>query len=79
MVVNPDVVRQQVESGVIYGLSAALYGRPTMKQGAVAESNFDDQPVLRMNECPVIETHLVRAARRRAASASLRLLVSRQR
>ena len=62
VVVNPDVVRQQVESGVIYGLSAALYGRLTIKQGAVAESNFDDQPVLRMNECPVIETHLVQSS-----------------
>jgi isoquinoline 1-oxidoreductase beta subunit len=62
VMVNPDVVRQQVESGVIYGLSAALYGRLTIKQGAVAESNFDDQPVLRMNECPVIETHLVQSS-----------------
>jgi len=59
IVVNPDVVRQQVESGIIYGLSAALYGRITIRQGAVVESNFDDQPVVRMNECPVIETHIV--------------------
>jgi isoquinoline 1-oxidoreductase beta subunit len=62
IVVNPDVVRQQVESGVIYGLSAALYGRLTIHQGAVVESNFDDQPVLRMQECPAIETHLVESA-----------------
>lgn len=58
-VINPDVLRQQVESGIIYGLSATLYGRLTIEQGAVVESNFDDQPVLRMNECPPIEVHVV--------------------
>jgi isoquinoline 1-oxidoreductase beta subunit len=58
-VVNPDIVRQQIESGIVYGLSAALYGRLTIENGAVVESNFDDQPVVRMNECPPIETHIV--------------------
>jgi isoquinoline 1-oxidoreductase beta subunit len=58
-VVNPDIVRQQIESGIVYGLSAALYGRLTIENGAVVESNFDDQPVVRMNECPSIETHIV--------------------
>jgi isoquinoline 1-oxidoreductase beta subunit len=62
IVVNPDVVRQQVESGIVYGLSGALYGRLTIKQGGVVESNFDDQPVVRMNECPAIEVHLVPSA-----------------
>ncbi|WP_119268450.1 xanthine dehydrogenase family protein molybdopterin-binding subunit [Taklimakanibacter deserti] len=59
VVVNPEILRQQVESGVVYGLSATLYGRLTVKQGAIVESNFDDQPVLRMNECPPIEVHLI--------------------
>jgi isoquinoline 1-oxidoreductase beta subunit len=62
LVINPTVLRQQVESGVIYGLSAALYGRLTIEQGAVVESNFDDQPVLRMHECPPIEVHVVESA-----------------
>ncbi|MDF2997597.1 MAG: aldehyde oxidase and xanthine dehydrogenase molybdopterin binding protein [Xanthobacteraceae bacterium] len=60
--VNPDVLRQQVESGIVYGLSAALYGRLTIEKGAIVESNFDDQPVLRMNECPPIEVHVVESA-----------------
>jgi CO/xanthine dehydrogenase Mo-binding subunit len=58
-VINPGIVRQQVESGVIYGLSAALHGRLTMEQGAIVEGNFDDQPVLRMDACPPIEIHVV--------------------
>lgn len=57
--VNPDILRQQIESGVIYGLSAVLYGRLTIANGAVVEGNFDDAPVLRMHECPAIEVHLV--------------------
>ncbi|MCS0497689.1 molybdopterin-dependent oxidoreductase [Ancylobacter sp. MQZ15Z-1] len=57
--VNPEVLHQQVESGIVYGLSAALYGRLTIEQGAVVESNFDDQPVLRINECPEIEVHVI--------------------
>lgn len=61
-VVNPDVLRQQVESGVIYGLSAALHGQLTIEQGAVVESNFDDQPVLRMNECPPIDVYVVESS-----------------
>ncbi|MBS7543805.1 xanthine dehydrogenase family protein molybdopterin-binding subunit [Ancylobacter oerskovii] len=62
LVVNPDVLRQQVESGIVYGLSAALYGRLTIEQGAIVEGNFDDQPVLRMNECPLIDVHVMASA-----------------
>lgn len=58
-VVNPSVLRQQIESGVVYGLSAALYGRLTMANGAIVEGNFDDAPVVRINECPPIEVHIV--------------------
>ncbi|MCV9966425.1 molybdopterin-dependent oxidoreductase [Pararhizobium sp. BT-229] len=58
-VVNPDTVEAQIQSGIIYGLSAALYGRITVANGAVVESNFDDSPVLRINEAPTIEVHIV--------------------
>ncbi|WP_342238443.1 xanthine dehydrogenase family protein molybdopterin-binding subunit [Inquilinus sp. OTU3971] len=60
--VNPDILRQQVESGIIYGLSAAFYGRLTIADGAVVEGNFDDSPVLRIHECPAIEVHIVPSA-----------------
>jgi isoquinoline 1-oxidoreductase beta subunit len=57
-VVNPLTVAEQVESGIAYGLSAALYGRLTVKDGAVVEGNFDSYPVLRLREMPRVETHL---------------------
>lgn len=57
--VNPEGVRAQMESGIVYGLSAALYGRITMKEGRVQQSNFHDYPVLRFHEMPVIEVHIV--------------------
>lgn len=58
-VINPDTVEAQLQSGIIYGLSAALYGRITVQNGAVVEGNFDDSPVLRINETPKIEVHIV--------------------
>jgi len=58
-VVNPDVVRMQVESGVVFALSAALHGKITIREGAVEQANFDTYPVLRMNECPSIEVVLL--------------------
>jgi isoquinoline 1-oxidoreductase beta subunit len=57
--VNPDVIRAQMEGGIGFGLSAALYGRITLKDGAVEQSNFHDYPVLRINEMPAIEVHIV--------------------
>jgi isoquinoline 1-oxidoreductase beta subunit len=60
--VNPDVVRAQMEGGIIFGLSAALYGKITVANGRVEQSNFDDSPVLRMNETPPIEVHIVDSA-----------------
>jgi isoquinoline 1-oxidoreductase/isoquinoline 1-oxidoreductase beta subunit len=60
LVMNPDGLRAQVESGVIYGLSSALTRHAiTIKDGWVEQSNFHDFEVLRMHECPKIETHLV--------------------
>lgn len=58
-VVNPQIVRQQVDSGIAFGLSAALYGKITFEQGRVAQTNFNDYPILRMSDMPPIETHIV--------------------
>jgi isoquinoline 1-oxidoreductase beta subunit len=58
-VVNPDSVTAQVEGGVVYGLSAALRGEITLKDGAVAQGNFDDYEPLRFGEMPSVEVHLV--------------------
>jgi len=57
-VVNPRTVAMQIESGVIYGLTAALTGEITIRNGRVEQGNFDDYPVLRMADAPTIETHL---------------------
>jgi isoquinoline 1-oxidoreductase beta subunit len=57
--VNPDMVRAQMESGIIFGLSAALYGEITLKDGQVVQSNYHDYPILRINETPKIEVHIV--------------------
>jgi isoquinoline 1-oxidoreductase beta subunit len=56
-VVNPLHVEMQIESGVLYGLTAALYGEITIRKGAVEQSNFDDYQIARMADAPLIETH----------------------
>lgn len=58
-VVNPDGVRAQCEGGLVYGLSAALYGEITVKDGAVEQGNFDDYPVLRIDKMPVVKVELI--------------------
>jgi isoquinoline 1-oxidoreductase beta subunit len=58
-VINPLGVEGQVESAVLWGLSATLHGRITLQNGRVEQSSYDDFPVMRMDECPVIETHIV--------------------
>ena len=58
-VVNPDIVKAQMEGGVIFALTAALYGDITLKNGRVEQSNFDDYALLRMNETPIIDVHIV--------------------
>lgn len=59
--VNPDTVRAQMESGIIFGLSAALHGEITLKDGRVEQTNFGDYRVLRINESPPIEVHLLKS------------------
>ena len=58
-VVNPDTVRAQVEGAVMFGVSAALFGEITLKDGRVEQANFHDYKVVRMNEAPSVEVHIV--------------------
>ncbi len=60
-VVNPEIVKRQCESAIAYGLTAALYGKITFKDGRVEQGNFDTYPVLRMNEMPKVEVHIVKS------------------
>lgn len=57
--VNPDTIVAQMQGGIVYGLSAALYGAIDIERGRVKQSNFHDYPILRITEMPVVETHLV--------------------
>jgi isoquinoline 1-oxidoreductase beta subunit len=57
--VNPDIIRSQVESAIIYGLGAATKAAVLIEDGAVVQSNFHDLPVLRMSECPLMEVYIV--------------------
>jgi isoquinoline 1-oxidoreductase beta subunit len=59
VVVNPDTVAAQLQGGIIFGLTAALYGRITIDKGRVQQSNFHDYRMLRINEAPEIEVHIV--------------------
>ena len=62
-VVNPGIVAQQMESAVVFGLSAALYGRIDIEAGVVRQKNFPDQPLLTLRDTPAIETHIVPSSR----------------
>jgi len=57
-VVNPEIIAAQMESGIVFGLSAALHGAITLKNGRVEQGNFDDYPLLRINEMPRVEVHI---------------------
>jgi isoquinoline 1-oxidoreductase beta subunit len=59
MTVNPEIIRRQIEGAIVYGLSAALYGKITFKDGKVEQGNFHDYPVLRMDQMPRVEVHIV--------------------
>ena len=55
------VVERQIEGAIVYGLTAALYGKITLKDGRVEQGNFHDYPVLRHNEMPKVEVHIVKS------------------
>ena len=58
-VINPDTVVAQMESGIVYGLSSCIKGAITIERGGVKQNNFDDYPLLRLREMPVVETYIV--------------------
>ena len=60
--VNPDTIEAQIQGGTLFGLTAALHGAITIKDGRVEQSNFETYLPMRIDEVPVIETHLVRSA-----------------
>ena len=61
VVVNPDTIRAQMEGGIVFGLSAALHGEVTIKDGRVEQTNFGDYRVLRIHEVPQIDVHIVKS------------------
>jgi isoquinoline 1-oxidoreductase subunit beta len=58
-VVNPDTVRAQIQSAIIFGITAALHGEITLKNGRVEQTNFDSYQMLRINEAPAVEVHII--------------------
>ncbi|TIY04677.1 MAG: xanthine dehydrogenase family protein molybdopterin-binding subunit, partial [Mesorhizobium sp.] len=60
-VVNPDTVEAQIQGGIMFGITAALYGEITLKDGRVEQGNFDTYQILRMDEAPNIEVHIVQS------------------
>jgi isoquinoline 1-oxidoreductase beta subunit len=61
-VVNPDTVQAQIQGAIIFGITAALYGEITLKDGRVEQTNFDTYQILRMDEAPAIEVHIVQSS-----------------
>jgi isoquinoline 1-oxidoreductase beta subunit len=57
--INPDTVQAQIQSGIIFGITAALYGEITLKNGRVEQTNFDSYQMLRIDEAPAIEVYIV--------------------
>ena len=57
--VNPDQVKAQMEGGAVYALTAAFYGQITLDRGRVQQSNFHDYQMLRINEAPDVEVHIL--------------------
>jgi isoquinoline 1-oxidoreductase beta subunit len=60
--VNPDTIQAQIQSAIIFGITAALHGQITLKDGRVEQSNFHDYQMLRINEAPAIEVHIVQSS-----------------
>ena len=61
-VVNPDTVQAQIQGAIIFGITGALYGEITLKNGRVEQTNFDTYQMLRMNEVPAIEVHIIQSS-----------------
>jgi len=61
-VVNPDTVQAQIQSAIIFGITGALYGEITLKNGRVEQTNFDTYQMLRMNEVPAIEVYIIQSS-----------------
>ncbi|HSB01260.1 MAG TPA: molybdopterin cofactor-binding domain-containing protein [Anaerolineales bacterium] len=60
-VINPDNVAAQIEGGIAFGLTATLKAQATLKDGRVQQSNFHDYPILRLDEMPLVEVHIVKS------------------
>jgi len=60
--VNPDTIKAQLQGGIVFGLTAALYGEVTLENGRVQQTNFNDYRMLRINQVPNIEVHLIKSA-----------------
>jgi len=58
-IVNPDIIKAQMEGCVVFGLTAALYGEITFEKGRVKQGNFNNYKMVRMNEMPVVEVHIL--------------------
>lgn len=61
MTVNTEIIKRQMESAIVYGLTAALYGKITFRDGKVEQSNFHDYQMLRINEMPRVEVHIMKS------------------
>jgi isoquinoline 1-oxidoreductase beta subunit len=61
MAVNPNTVIAQLQGGLIFGLTAALYGDITLEKGRVQQSNFHDYRILRIDQAPPIEVHVIKS------------------
>jgi isoquinoline 1-oxidoreductase beta subunit len=61
LAVNPDTIVAQLQGGLVFGLTAALHGEITLKKGRVQQSNFHDYRMLRINEMPTIDVHLIKS------------------
>jgi isoquinoline 1-oxidoreductase beta subunit len=62
LALNPDIIKAQMEGGIVYALSAALKGAITLEGGRVKQSNFHDYPVLRHSEMPRVEVYILESA-----------------
>jgi isoquinoline 1-oxidoreductase beta subunit len=61
-VVNPDTVQAQIQSAIMFGITAALHGKITLKDGRVEQANFDTYQILRIDEAPAIEVFIVQSS-----------------